>query len=170
MKTKENEPKINLLTFSTDFNQDKDKYNRYINLIEKKSKTNILKSTNINVQSYQQIYKNKMSKICRICYGEEDKNDNDNPLVQPCKCSGSLKYIHLNCLKHWLNTKSCNKMESNENYSIFLVKQVECEICKSKFPDFLKLNDKLHEILDFKSEFKNYVTLESLTIDKNNTR
>ena len=61
-------------------------------------------------------------------------------------------------------------MDSTENFSIFLVKQIDCEICKSKFPDFLKLNDKLYEILDFKSEFENYFTLESLTIDKNNTR
>ena len=169
METKENEPKINVLTFSTDLNQDK-KYNEHIILKEKNNKINVLKSININAKSYQKIYKNKISKICRICYGEEEENEIDNPLVQPCKCSGSLKYIHLNCLKHWLNTKSCAKMESNENYSIFLVKQVECEICKSKYPDFLKLNGKLHEILDFKSEFKNYFTLESLTIDKNNTR
>lgn len=155
------------MTFSTDLNQDK---NKYINLTEKKNKINVLKTININIQSYQNLYKNKISKICRICYGEEEQNDIDNFLVQPCKCSGSLKYIHLNCLKHWLNTKSCAKMESNENYSIFLVKQVECEICKAKFPDYLKLNDKLYEILDFKSEFENYCTLESLTIDKNNTR
>ena len=169
MKTKDNnESKTNVLTFSTDLKQDKKI--KYINLTDTKNKIDVLKSTNINVQSYQQIYKNKISKICRICYGEEDENEIDNFLVQPCKCSGSLKYIHLNCLKHWLNTKSCAKMESNENFSIFLVKQVECEICKSKFPDFLKLNDKLYEILDFKSEFENYFTIESLTIDKNNTR
>ena len=101
---------------------------------------------------------------------EEPISDFNNPLVQPCNCSGSLKYIHLNCLKHWLNTKSCNKIESNSNYSIFLVKPVECEICKTKYPDFIMHKDNLYELLDFKSEFENYITMESLTIDKNNNR
>ena len=119
------------------------------------------------------ISNNKTLRICRICYGEEDIIlEHDNPLVQPCKCSGSLKYIHLNCLKQWLNTKSITKVESNNNnnYSIFFVKKIECEICKTKFPDFIKHNETLYEILDFKSEFENYFTLESLTIDKNNNR
>ena len=43
----------------------------------------------------------KKNKICRICYIEEDDPEN-NPLLQPCSCSGSLKYIHLTCLKLWL--------------------------------------------------------------------
>jgi len=30
--------------------------------------------------------------ICRICLGEED--DICNPLLSPCKCAGSMKYIH----------------------------------------------------------------------------
>jgi len=31
-------------------------------------------------------------KICRICYQEEE--DDKNPLIQPCLCSGSLKEIY----------------------------------------------------------------------------
>jgi len=53
---------------------------------------------------------------------------------------------------------------------MFLIKQIEWEICKSKFPDFIIHKRKLFEILDFKSEFYNYLTLESLTIDRNNNR
>jgi len=159
----------NMLTFSTDINK-----NSYITLKNNRKqipKLNVNKSIPINVSKTQKTLKHKMPKICRICYCEEDPvNESDNPLVQPCLCSGSLKYIHLNCLKHWLNTKSCTKVETNINYSIFLVRQVECEICKSKFPDFIKYKNIFYEILDFKSEFENYFTVESLTIDKNNTR
>ena len=39
-------------------------------------------------------------KLYRICYMEEE--DNDNPLLQPYICSGSMKFIHLTCLKHWV--------------------------------------------------------------------
>ena len=42
--------------------------------------------------------KNKMP-ICRICLCDE--NVNNNPLINPCACSGTMKYIHLFCLKHW---------------------------------------------------------------------
>ena len=141
-----------------------------------KSMTKTIEKLNINKKIQTNIFRstekiNRIKKICRICYAEEEPvSDFNNPLVQPCKCSGSLKYIHLNCLKHWLNTKSCIKVETNDNYSIFLVKPVECEICKTKFPDFVKHKDNLYEILDFKSEFDNYFTIESLTIDKNNNR
>lgn len=120
------------------------------------------------MQKSQKILKNK--KMCRICYGEEDITDFFNPLVQPCKCSGSLKYIHLNCLKKWLNTKSCKKINSNNIFSIFIVKQIQCEICQEKFPDYVKHKDSLYEILDFNSEFENFITIESLTLDKNNCR
>ena len=103
-------------------------------------------------------------KICRICYMEED--DEENPLLQPCICSGSMKYIHLNCLKHWIITKNFEKIENNDICKIFLVKPIECELCKTKFPDFVRHNEKLFSLIDYKIEFKNYLTLESLASDK----
>ena len=112
--------------------------------------------------------KRKLPKLCKVCYGEEENPE--NPLVQPCKCSGTLKYIHLNCLKQWLNTKSCVKIEGNERFSIFLVKQIECEICKEKFPDFIKHKDKLYEILEPNIEYQSYCYFEILTLDKDGRR
>ena len=37
-------------------------------------------------------------KECRICFEEETDS---NPFIQPCKCSGTSKYIHLSCLEKW---------------------------------------------------------------------
>lgn len=37
---------------------------------------------------------------CRICRCEATS---DNPLYYPCKCRGSIKYIHQDCLIEWLN-------------------------------------------------------------------
>ena len=34
---------------------------------------------------------------CRVCLEGED----DGPLVQPCACSGSIKWIHEHCLERW---------------------------------------------------------------------
>ena len=36
-------------------------------------------------------------KMCRLCWGDED----DGPLVQPCACRGSVKWIHQHCLEQW---------------------------------------------------------------------
>ena len=166
---KKDEININILNLSSELNKNKNNYLKF------DTKEN-LKLKNINLikvsQSIKKIQKNKTSKkICRICYDEEDPLGGfDNPLVQPCQCSGSLKYIHLNCLKHWLSTKSYDKLESNNYFEIFLIKKVKCEICKSNFSDFIQHNKKLFEVLDLESIFENYLELESLTYDKNNNR
>ena len=36
----------------------------------------------------------------RICLGEEeDEEIEENPLISPWKCTGTLQYVHLDCLK-----------------------------------------------------------------------
>ena len=111
----------------------------------------------------------KKTTVCRICYNEEEDSEKD-PLVQPCICDGSLKYIHLSCLRKWISTHSCIKLDSSDNCTIYLIKPVECELCKTKFPDFIKYQNKLYPLLDFTNDFKSYFTLESLTLDKNKNK
>lgn len=56
---------------------------------------------------------NSNSDICRICHCEADL---DNPLLSPCYCSGSLKYVHQACLIQWLaasDTRSCELCKFN---------------------------------------------------------
>lgn len=52
--------------------------------------------------------------ICRICHCESDTL---NPLLTPCYCSGSLKYVHQQCLQQWLTASETNS----------------CELCKFPF-------------------------------------
>ena len=159
---KRTEPNLHMLTISKNKNNN-------INYIKDKIIYNNLKINDLCNTNKKE--KNDIPKVCRICYCEEEPLESlENPLVQPCKCSGSLKYIHLNCLKHWLNTKSLFRIESNENFTFFLIKPVECELCKAKFPDIIKHRGKLYEILEYKSEFEYYCIIESLTVDKNRNR
>lgn len=51
---------------------------------------------------------------CRICRGEGSK---DEPLFYPCKCSGSIKFVHQNCLMEWLSHSQ----------------KKHCELCKTSF-------------------------------------
>ena len=39
-------------------------------------------------------------KICRICYDSEINSE----MIYPCKCNGSIKWIHQCCLKKWIET------------------------------------------------------------------
>lgn len=52
---------------------------------------------------------------CRICRCEETPEE---PLFYPCKCSGSIKYVHQECLQEWLSTSKKNQV---------------CELCNTKF-------------------------------------
>lgn len=36
---------------------------------------------------------------CRICLEEDERNN----LIVPCKCNGSIKYVHLECLNQMLS-------------------------------------------------------------------
>ena len=137
---------------------------------QKKQMENYKEENDLETENNQNKINNvkKVKKVCRICYIEED--DENNPLLQPCTCSGSMKYIHLTCLKHWISTRSFDKIDSNENCTIFIIKPVECELCKTKFPDFVRHKGKLYTLLEYRYEYKSYFTLESLTLDKHKNK
>ena len=133
--------------------------------VERKEKISVIKKNELkkNLDLYQRI--EKKNKVCRICYIQEEDEDN-NPLVQPCNCDGSLKYIHLQCLSQWIYTHSCEKLEINNKCSIYLIKPVVCELCKTKFPDYIKFKNRFFPLINFTNEYNSYLTLESLTLDK----
>jgi E3 ubiquitin-protein ligase DOA10 len=70
--------------------------------------------------------------MCRICLCEEEP---DNPIISPCKCTGSVQYIHLNCIQEWLEGKKHKKETSLVNSYIW--RGLECEICKSFYDDII---------------------------------
>ena len=127
------------------------------------------KSTSkLKLKSNNKLKEGKKEFFCRICY--EEKDDNNNPLVQPCNCHGTLKYIHLKCLKQWLKTNTYILYENSEFSKTYKYKEAECELCKSKLPDYVRHKGKLYEINDFGNDFKNYIIFECLTLDKNNIK
>ena len=126
-----------------------------------------LKEVQLNLNKTKKTRDSKdatVNKLCRICYGEEESGD--NPLVQPCTCSGSMKYIHLNCLKTWINTSVIIKLESTEYCNVYTYKPAECELCKTTLPDFIRHKGKLYEILDYYNNFSSFLIFECLIIDR----
>lgn len=57
---------------------------------------------------------------CRICFEQEtaESQDRSNPLICPCMCSGSSKYVHRQCLQQWRETNH----RADASY--------QCEVCK----------------------------------------
>lgn len=53
---------------------------------------------------------------CRVCHGEAEES---RPLFHPCRCSGSIKFVHQDCLQTWLKI-------SNQS-------QPKCELCGEDF-------------------------------------
>ncbi|XP_064574066.1 E3 ubiquitin-protein ligase MARCHF7 isoform X2 [Zonotrichia leucophrys gambelii] len=73
--------------------------------------------------------------ICRIC--QMSSSSSDNLLIEPCKCTGSLQYVHQECMKKWLQSKI------NSGSSLEAV--TTCELCKEKL--HLNLEDfDIHEL------------------------
>ena len=144
-----------------------------INIIHQSSEVKSENEKDSNNDNNNELYIKRtksINKICRICYMEEDDKEN-NPLFNPCICSGSMKYIHYNCLKHWITNKCYTKIETlNKNCIIYNIKPLECELCKTLFPDVITKNGKSYKISELKPEYENYLFFESLTLDKNKNK
>jgi hypothetical protein len=67
--------------------------------------------------------------LCKICFSEEDFDG--NPLIAPCSCTGSMKFIHLKCIKSWIEFKSTKSVRQNSTY--VYCKSMDCEICMKPF-------------------------------------
>lgn len=95
---------------------------------------------------------------CRICLNEDISDE--NPLITPCSCSGSMGLVHLECLQKWLSSKVASR-ESNNSAS-YSWKSLECELCKFKYPDRIQIKNRVFDLLFMKKPENNYIILESL--------
>ncbi|XP_035217919.1 uncharacterized protein LOC118191227 [Stegodyphus dumicola] len=59
------------------------------------------------------------SPICKICHMTAREND---PLISPCRCSGTMQYIHCGCLMRWLEV--CHKRGR---------RPASCELCQYQY-------------------------------------
>lgn len=54
---------------------------------------------------------------CYICY---ETGDGEDPLINPCQCAGSVKYVHLQCLARWIQPGGSCTVNTH------------CPVCKSR--------------------------------------
>jgi len=73
-----------------------------------------------------------------------------------------MKFIHIECLREWLNSKRSFK----ENYAVktYCWKALECELCKLRFPDrIFSDTGKYIDLISFEKPNSEYLVLESVT-------
>lgn len=63
---------------------------------------------------------------CRICLQNSVESDKEMRCV--CSCQGSVKYVHLECLKEWILCTIKNKKE--EEIQEMEENGLKCELCK----------------------------------------
>ena len=65
----------------------------------------VIEERKIINNSKNKIENNDIVKRCRICY-EEDESLSD--FLFPCKCNGSIKWVHEKCIKEWITISGKN--------------------------------------------------------------
>jgi len=65
--------------------------------------------------------------LCRICL--DSSQTDTNPFITPCKCTGSLRLIHMDCLKSWLASKK--QSQYHDGVFSYYWEELSCELCKS---------------------------------------
>lgn len=104
--------------------------------------------------------------MCKVCLTND--SDSTNPLISPCKCSGSMKFIHLMCLRQWLNSRMISR--NTENCVSLSWKSIDCEICKSVIPFSLDGVGKDGEVLKIEKPKSPFLVLEGVGNDKNSNK
>ena len=65
-----------------------------------------------------------IDEMCKICHCGGESGNNVS-LIAPCYCSGSLKYVHQECLQRWIKSSDIKR----------------CELCKYPFAMQAKVNE-----------------------------
>lgn len=74
---------------------------------------------------------------CRICRGEGTE---DAPLFYPCKCRGSIKYIHQDCLEEWLRHSNQRNAKCDICHTVYKFRTVYKENTPQRVPVSLVLD------------------------------
>lgn len=129
-----------------------DKNNKIKKIIKEKGKLN----SNFENSSISSPKNSSSRPICRICYYLN--SDLENPLISPCNCNGSMKYIHYKCLKNCIEANLTKKIE--QSYKYYLWRNYSCEICQKEYPKYFKIKDTLYPLIDLDINYSSYITCD----------
>lgn len=98
--------------------------------------------------------------VCRICLTEGSTED--DPLVTPCVCKGSIEFVHLGCLRHWI--KGRLNLSENTGGSYFF-RPLACELCKAVYPTYVYQNSERQHLVEVPHTQPPFIVLENMVRD-----
>jgi len=104
--------------------------------------------------------------LCRICL--QDFQTSSNPLVSPCHCTGSLQFLHINCLQEWV--RSHLQVRRSGSACAYLWRRLECELCKTVLSLTVWTGEEGRDLVSVDIPQGPYLILEDLRSAGNVTR
>jgi hypothetical protein len=99
---------------------------------------------------------------CRYCLLDSICEDEvDDLLIHPCDCSGGSEYVHVLCLRRWIEKKIVS--ENSKKLITYKINNLECEVCKKKWPMVIKYNDTYRRLFDIEKPECAYIIFEQLS-------
>jgi hypothetical protein len=98
---------------------------------------------------------------CRICLLEGSSRE--DPLVKPCGCRGSIEYVHLGCIRHWIKGRLDPSGTASGSYFYCAL---PCELCKELYPAYCRSAERGREpLVEVPKTNGPFVVLESMMRD-----
>jgi len=95
-------------------------------------------------------------KPCRVCL--QEGSSLEDPLLAPCQCRGSIRHVHLDCLKHWVR----DRLGISNGDAPFVVggntSSLSCELCKTAYQTRIQMGRDILPLVEIDSPF---IVLES---------
>jgi hypothetical protein len=104
---------------------------------------------------------------CRICF--DSSVTIENPIGIFCKCLAPGGYVHIGCLKMWMSQQR-NEKDGQGNFTSYYWKKFKCEVCLHKYPLLLKSGKLTYSTVEYSKPDGDYLVLESLEQEKNESR
>jgi len=98
---------------------------------------------------------------CRICLTEED-DDDDDPFIAPCACKGTIKHIHLGCLRHWIRDRL---NWSDASVGSYFYRALPCELCKAIYPTYVTVGGERTPLVEVPRIQPPFIVLENMERD-----
>ena len=128
------------------------------NFSEEITKNNFFIEGEKDKESLEKIY-------CRLCYQEESTIL--DPLLCPCKCKGSMRFIHFSCLKKSIMQKI--QVRNEKYFDIYFFKSYNCEICLETYPKYIKYKSHIYNLVEVDlSKYTDYVQASIIYYTENN--
>jgi len=100
------------------------------------------------------------SATCRICLLEGAGED--DPLITPCQCKGSIEFVHLGCLRHWIRGRL---NLSDQPTGSYFYRPLACELCKAVYPTYIHNGQDRQPLVEVPWTQPPFIVLENMVRD-----